>query len=115
MIAKSICLLYFFLPNLVQAVEQVAEAGPLQGWSRVEGMKAGSERVVALLQNGFQQGQGLGEVALRVVVQLGQAVVHAFGQDLFQEAASLPHAFCQFARLLHHSFGAGWISKERIL
>lgn len=70
-------------------------------------MEAGSERVVALLQNGFQQGQGLGQVTLGVVVQLGQAVVHAFGQDLFQEAASLPHAFCQLARLLHHSFGAG--------
>lgn len=103
-----------FFSYLVQAVEEVAEAGPLQGRSRVEGVEAGGESVVALLQNGFQQGQGLGQVALGVVVQLGQAVVHAFGQDLFQEAASLSHAVRQLARLLHHRFGAGWISKEGI-
>lgn len=64
--------------NLVQAVEQVTEAGPLQCWSRVERVEAGSESVVALLQNSFKQGQRLGQVALGIVVQLGQAVVHAF-------------------------------------
>lgn len=43
-----------FFSYLVQAVEEVAEAGPLQGRSRVEGVEAGGESVVALLQNGFQ-------------------------------------------------------------
>lgn len=40
-------------------------------------MEAGGEGVVALLQHGLQQGEGLGQVTLGVVVQLGQAVVHA--------------------------------------
>lgn len=63
---------------LVEAVEQVAETGPLQcrGW--VEGVEACSEGVVALLQHGFQQGKRLRQVALGVIVQFGQAVVHAF-------------------------------------
>lgn len=70
-------------------------------------MEAGGEGVVALLQHGLQQGKGLGQVTLRVVVQLGQAVVRALRQDSLQQAARLPHALRQLARLLHHSFGAG--------
>lgn len=65
------------LTHLVEVVEQVAEAGPLQSGLGVEGVEAGGKGVVALLQHGLQQGEGLGEVALRVIVQLGQAVVHA--------------------------------------
>lgn len=42
--------------DLVQAVEQVTEAGPLQSRGRVERVKAGSEGVVTLLQHSFQQG-----------------------------------------------------------
>ncbi len=47
---------------LVQAVEQVAEAGPLQGRSRVERVEAGGEGVVALLQHGLQQREGLTQI-----------------------------------------------------
>lgn len=65
------------LTHLVEVVEQVAEAGPLQRRRGVEGVEAGGEGVVALLQHGLQQGEGLGQVTLGVVVQLGQAVVHA--------------------------------------
>ena len=64
--------------DLVETVEQVTEAGPLQSRGRVERVEAGSEGVVALLQHSFQQGQRLRQVALGVVVQLSQAVVHAF-------------------------------------
>lgn len=42
--------------NLVQAVEQVTEAGPLQSWGWVERVEASSEGVVALLEHRFQQG-----------------------------------------------------------
>lgn len=62
---------------LVKAVEQVTEAGPLQGRSRVKGVETGCECVVAFLQHCFKQGKGLAKVALRIIVQLGQAVVHA--------------------------------------
>lgn len=71
-------------------------------------MEAGGECVVALLQHSLQQGEGLGQVALGVVVQLGQAVVHALRQDLLQQAARLAHTLRQLAGLLHHSLGAGW-------
>ncbi|TNN64531.1 hypothetical protein EYF80_025279 [Liparis tanakae] len=50
--------------DLVQAVEQVAQAGPLQGRGRVEGVEAGGEGVVALLQHGLQQGQRLGQLSM---------------------------------------------------
>lgn len=75
-------------------------------------MKAGGEGVVTLLQHSFQQGERLRQVALRVIVQFSQAVVHAFRQDLLQEAACLSHTLCQLARLLHHSFGAGYKSSR---
>lgn len=42
--------------HLVQAVEQVTEAGPLQGWGWVERVEASSEGIVALLKHSFQQG-----------------------------------------------------------
>lgn len=63
---------------LVQAVEQITQAGPLQSWGWIERVEAGGEGVVALLQHGFQQSKRLRQVALWVIVQLGQAVVHAF-------------------------------------
>lgn len=63
---------------LIQAVQQVTKTGPLQGWSWVERVEASSEGVVALLQHSFKQSKWLRQVALGVVVQLGQAVVHAF-------------------------------------
>ncbi len=92
---------------LVQAVEQVAEAGPLQGRSRVERVEAGGEGVVALLQHGLQQREGLTQIPLRVVVQLGQAVVHPLWQYLLQEATCLSHTLRQLAGLLHNRFGTG--------
>lgn len=42
--------------DLVQAVEQVTEAGPLQSRGWVKRVEAGREGVVALLQHSFQQG-----------------------------------------------------------
>lgn len=76
-------------------------------------MKACGEGVVALLQHGFQKGKRLRQVALGVVVQFGQAVVHAFRQNLLQQTARLSHALRQLAGLLHHSLGASWKPKER--
>ena len=53
---------------LIQAVEQVTQAGPLEGRGGVERVKADSEGVVALLQDSFQEYERLAEVALGVII-----------------------------------------------
>lgn len=69
---------WFSITNLIKAVEQVTQAGPLQSWSWIERMEASSKGVVAFLQHSFQKGQWLGQVALGIIVQPGQAVIHSF-------------------------------------